>query len=106
MGAGRHFVLQYVARPWRRLVSRWPVRKPNAAFAWWRQMTCWNVNLLGRVLVADRVNLGLGGASGQSHREQAEKRQSRHDMTHWLILKSVRGPSAHRMVRPKSLLHP
>ncbi len=64
MGTGRHFVLQYVARPWRRLVSRWPVRKPNAAFAWWRQMTCWNVNLLGRVLVADRVNLGLRGASG------------------------------------------
>jgi hypothetical protein len=64
MGAGRHFILQYVARPWRRLVSRWPVRKPNAAFAWRRQMTFWNLNLWGRMLVGDRAKLGLGGASG------------------------------------------
>jgi hypothetical protein len=31
-----------------------------------------NLNLCRQMPIADRVNLGLGGASGQSHREQAE----------------------------------
>jgi hypothetical protein len=58
-------------------------------------MPFWNVNLWRRIPVADRVNLGLGGNSGQPHREQAQKRQSGHDMAHWKILKGAKSFSTH-----------
>ncbi len=45
--------------------------------------------------IADRVNLGLGGTSGQPHREQTQKHLSRHDMAHWKILKGAKGSSTH-----------